>query len=148
MPGPTYNIVSLNGVKVSGSLFVDTLTVNTALTTPVGYVIDSASYALTASYALNASAGSTKSINSVSINTAAGSNANTDYIYFVTGTTAITLPTAVGNTNYYTIKRVGTNTVTINTTSSQTIDGSQPITLNVQYQSVTLISDGANWNII
>ena len=90
-----------------------------------------------------------KSVNSVSINTAAGSTANTDYIYLVSGTTTITLPTAVSNTNLYTIKNVGTNTVSIATTSSQTIDGSSsPITLPVQYTSLTLISNGLNWNII
>jgi hypothetical protein len=90
----------------------------------------------------------TRVISSVSTATAAGSAAATDYVYLVSGTTTVTLPTAVGNSNQYTIKRVGTNTVTIGTTSSQTMDGSTSITLNVQYQSLTFISDGANWNII
>jgi hypothetical protein len=92
---------------------------------------------------------SSTSINSVSSNTTAGSAAGTDYVYLVSGTTTITLPTAVGNTNLYTIKRVGTNTVSIATTSSQTIDGStSPITINVQNVSLTLVSDGSNWKII
>ena len=44
---------------------------------------------------------------------------------------------------------MGTSTVSIATTSSQTIDGSaSPITINVQYVSITVVSDGANWNII
>jgi len=89
-----------------------------------------------------------RSINVVSTTTSAGSVAGTDYIYLVSGTTTITLPTPVGNTNQYTIKRVGTNTVSIATTSG-TIDGSaSPITINVQYASLTLVSDGTNWNII
>ena len=91
----------------------------------------------------------TRSVNVVSIATAAGSTAGTDYVYLVSGTTTVTLPTAVGNTNLYTIKRVGTNTVSIATTSSQTIDGSSsPITINVQNVSLDLISNGSNWNII
>jgi hypothetical protein len=95
-----------------------------------------------------ASGGFAKSINSVSINTAAGSTASTDYFYFASGTINITLPTAVGNNNNYVIKNVGTGVVTIDTTSSQTIDGSLTAPIRVQYLSLTLISDGANWNII
>ena len=89
-----------------------------------------------------------KSINSVSGNTNAGNNQSTDYIYFASNTITITLPTAISNTNSYVIKNVGTGIITINTTSSQTIDGSLTALINVQYLSLTLISDGANWNII
>ena len=89
-----------------------------------------------------------KSINSVSGNTNAGSNQSTDYIYFASNTITITLPTAINNTNSYVIKNVGTGTITINTTSSQTIDGSLTAPIRVQYLSLTIISDGANWNII
>lgn len=92
--------------------------------------------------------GITRSVNSISTPTTAGATASTDYIYLVTGTTTLTLPTAVGNTNRYSVKRVGTNTVTIATTSAQTIDGSSTATLLVQYVSIDLISDGANWNVI
>ena len=96
-----------------------------------------------------AGTGISRGIYSVSTNTSAGSGANVDYVYLVSGTTTITLPTAVGNTNTYTIKRVNTGVVSIATTSSQTIDGSaSPITINVRYVSLTLVSDGANWNII
>jgi len=89
-----------------------------------------------------------KSINVVSVNTNAGSASSTDYVYLASGTINVTLPTAVGNQNLYTIKNVGTGTITIDTTSSQTIDGSLTAPIKVQYLSLTLISDGANWNII
>jgi hypothetical protein len=96
-----------------------------------------------------AGTGIARSVNSVSTNTAAGSGANVDYVYLVSGTTTITLPTAVGNTNRYTIKNSGIGVVSIATTSSQTIDGSSsPININVRYVSLDLMSDGANWNII
>jgi hypothetical protein len=96
-----------------------------------------------------AGTGIARSVNSVSSNTSAGSGSNVDYVYLVSGTTTITLPTAVGNTNRYTIKRSGTGVVSIATTSSQTIDGSSsPITINVQYVSIDLISNGTNWEII
>ena len=89
-----------------------------------------------------------RSVNVVSTSTGAGAASDTDYVYLVSGTTTITMPTAVGNTNLYTIKNIGTNTITIATTSAQTIDGSSTITILVKYASVDLTSDGANWNII
>lgn len=84
---------------------------------------------------------------SVSTTTSAGSDENTDYVYLISGTTTLTLPTAVGNTNLYTVKNVGTGTVTIATTGGQTLDGSSVITMPVRYTSVDLISDNSNWNV-
>lgn len=95
----------------------------------------------------SSSGGVSRSIQSVSTNTNAGSAASTDYVYFVSGTTAVTLPTAVSNTNRYTMKNTGINTVTINTTAAQTIDGATSISL-VQDAAVDIISDGSNWRII
>ena len=110
--------------------------------------INGTSYDLSADRSWTITASAT-SVNVVSTNTAAGSAASTDYVYLVSGTTTITLPTAVGNTNRYTIKNSGTGVVSIATTSSQTIDGSSsPITINVQYVSIDLISNGTDWEII
>lgn len=92
--------------------------------------------------------GIARSISSISSPTNAGATAATDYVYLVSGTTTLTLPTAVGNSNLYTIKNTGSATVTIATTSAQTIDGSASATLPVQYTSIDLISDGSNWNVV
>ena len=92
--------------------------------------------------------GNATTISSVSINTTAGSAAYTDYVYLVSGTTTITMPTAVGNTARYTIKNVGVATVTVGTSLGETIDGSLTAPLPVQYTSLDLVSDGTNWNII
>ena len=62
-----------------------------------------------------------------------------------------TLPTAVGNTGYiFWIKRIsgGSNTATIDTTSSQTIDGQSTAVLTVEYEAIGLYSNGTNWEII
>lgn len=91
--------------------------------------------------------GITRSINNISTNTVAGSTASTDYVYLVSGTTTLTLPDAATVTNLYTIKNVGTGTVTVNTTSAQTIDGSATASLPVRYTSIDLESDGSNWNV-
>lgn len=66
------------------------------------------------------------------------------------GTITVTLPTAVGTHNVHSIKKVdsSSHSVTINTTSSQTIDGGSTATILIQYASISVVSDGSNWNII
>lgn len=93
------------------------------------------------------STNTTRSVSTISSPTTAGSVTGTDYIYFVSAAVTVTLPTAVSNTNQYTIKNTSTGTVTIATTSGQLIDGSTPITL-IANQSVNIISDNTNWQII
>ena len=78
----------------------------------------------------------------------------TDYTTRVdaaTGNKIITLPTSVGiSGRIYIIKKVDSsaNTVTINTTSSQTIDGALTIVLSAQYKYISVQSNGATWDII
>lgn len=91
--------------------------------------------------------GTVRSINSISGDTTAGSTSGTDYVYLCSGTLTLTLPTAVANTNLYTIKNVGTGVVTIAFTGGQTGDGSTTMIMSVQYTSVDLISDTVNWNV-
>lgn len=65
-----------------------------------------------------------------------------------TGSFTITLPTAVGITGrIYIIKNTGAGTITMATTSSQTIDGSAPGTLS-GLTPLRLMSNGANWIVI
>lgn len=98
---------------------------------------------------LNTTAGSfSRSVNTISVNTTAGTTVNTEYVYLVSGTTTLTLPTAVGNSNQYAIKNTGSAVVTVATTSSQTIDGSTIATMPVANSALTFVSDGANWFIV
>lgn len=66
------------------------------------------------------------------------------------GTFTLTLPTAVGNTNLYTLKKIDSTAtaVSIATTSSQTIDGITTAALTSQYESLQLYSDGSNWQVL
>ena len=67
-----------------------------------------------------------------------------------TGAFSVTLPTSVGITGkVFTIKKVDStaNAVTVATTSSQTIDGATTRALSIQYDAITVQSDGANWII-
>ena len=88
--------------------------------------------------------GITRSINSVNVNTTAGNTALTDYVYLCTGTINLTLPSATGNANSYTIKNNGTGVVTV----VGTIDGGTNAVLSVQYTSITVVSDGTSWSVI
>lgn len=72
-----------------------------------------------------------------------------DNVILANSSNPITLPTAASITGrVYTIKNIYNGAVTINTTSSQTIDGASSYSLSAQYKYVTVISNGANWFII
>ena len=65
------------------------------------------------------------------------------------GAFTVNLPSAVSNTAKITIKKIaGSNNLTIDGNGSQTIDGGLTAVLVRIYESVTLISDNANWHII
>jgi len=66
------------------------------------------------------------------------------------GAVSIVLPDATATYNIYNIKKTdsSTNTVTINTTSSQKIDDSISVVIQVQYTCVSVVSDGTKWHII
>lgn len=82
--------------------------------------------------------------------TAASSFTSNDYTISCTGVSGynVTLPTAVGITGtIYIIKNKSGATKTLDTTSSQTIDGSTTQSI-ASGNSMTVQSDGANWEII
>jgi hypothetical protein len=65
-----------------------------------------------------------------------------------TGSFTVTLPSAVGCTGkIYVVKNSGTGTISLATTSSQTIDGVTSKSMSVQYSTFTLMSNGSNWII-
>jgi hypothetical protein len=65
------------------------------------------------------------------------------------GAFTINLPTAVSNTAIIIIKKVaGSGALTIDGNSTETIDGGTTATINKVYESITLISDNTNWQIV
>jgi hypothetical protein len=135
-----------NGTSPTATSPTDTLTF---ANTDGNVIITGNSVTKTLTFNLNPSIISgTRVITLVSAPTTLGAAARTDYVYAVSGTTTVTLPTAVGNTNLYTVKNVGSSTVTIATTSNQTIDGSTTVSLPVSNTSLDLVSNGTNWMII
>jgi len=61
----------------------------------------------------------------------------------------INLPTAVDNQAVYHLKKTASaNSMILEGTLSETIDGDTTITVTQQYESLTLVSDGTNWSVI
>lgn len=73
----------------------------------------------------------------------------TDDTVFANGTFTVTLPTAVGcGGQAFTIKNIGTGTITVATTAGQLIDGATTYVLATQYDAITVKSNGATWWIV
>jgi len=73
------------------------------------------------------------------------------YILNPSASINVNLPSASTVTSgyKYNIKNVSaTASLTVDPNSTETIDGATTYTLNVQYQSLTIVSDGSNWHII
>jgi hypothetical protein len=70
-----------------------------------------------------------------------------DSVFIVNGAYALTLPTAIGDKNKYTVKNNHSADITVYTNLGQTIDGSLTVSL-IPNQSLEFISNGSNWFII
>ena len=93
------------------------------------------------------SGGTVRVVQNVATNITAGAAAATDYAYNASAGAHITLPTAVGNTNLYTVKKTDTSAVQVLFTGGQTADGSSVITFPIQNMELGFLSNGTNWAI-
>jgi len=74
---------------------------------------------------------------------------NLDCVINVDGDYTITLPLASENEGkIYHIKNISTEQVTVKTSDSELIDGSETALIKTQYESIKLISDGTGWSIL
>lgn len=91
--------------------------------------------------------GTSRSINTVIVSSVVAATASTDIVVIAGAGIKLDMPTAVGNTNLYTIKNKFASSVMVAGNGAETIDGDANIILAVKYVSVDLISDNANWHI-
>jgi hypothetical protein len=95
--------------------------------------------------------GSAYSVTSVSTTYSETATSGTKIIKADTsgGTFVVTLPTAVGNTATIIVKKTaGTAALTVDGAGTETIDGGLTAVINKVYESITLISDNTNWQIV
>jgi hypothetical protein len=63
---------------------------------------------------------------------------------------SVYLSPAANNSDCFVIKKIDStaNVLTITPDGVETIDGSSSVTISIQHTSLTLVTDGSNWNII
>lgn len=72
-----------------------------------------------------------------------------ELIVLVTGAAVnVTLPSAVGNRAKITFKLTVAGTLTLTAASGETIDGGTSAVTSIRYTAITIVSDGANWQVI
>jgi len=72
-----------------------------------------------------------------------------DDVVICNGTFTVSLPSAVDMLGRsFTVKNIGTGTITVDPNDSETIDDGLTAVLRIQYGSITFISDGTEWWII
>jgi hypothetical protein len=101
-----------------------------------------------ASVVATGGSGITRSVALTAVSSTIGEVAATDYVALATVGVKITLPTAVSNTNLYTVKNFSTSSVLVVTTAGQAIDDSDTALLPSQYQSLSFISNNSIWGIV
>jgi hypothetical protein len=124
---------------VAGTGIVETIVAGTGIT------VDDTDPANPIVSATGGGGGITRSVSTISTPTTAGATALTDYVYFISNTT-LTLPTAVSNTNRYTVKCLS-GTCVVDGDGTETIDGTATIGIQVE-DSVDLISNNTEWKVV
>ncbi|MFN3003378.1 hypothetical protein [Mycolicibacterium wolinskyi] len=86
----------------------------------------------------------TRVVISVSDDVTMAAASDTDYVYLLDRGAEATLPTAVGNTNRYTVKNLAIGASRLIAPNGQEVDGGRHVRLG-RNDAVDVISDGQNW---
>lgn len=93
--------------------------------------------------------GITRTVSVITANTTGGTTANTDYVYHASATgITFTLPTAISNTNLYTVKNFTGSSVLVAVSAGQTIDQSATALMASMNESLSFISNGSVWGVV
>lgn len=91
--------------------------------------------------------GITRNVATTIVSSVIGAVASTDYVVVAGAGIKLTLPTAVGNTNLYTIKNKVASSVLVVADGVETIDDATTALMETKYTAIDLISDNAAWHI-
>ena len=149
--------LSLDG-RSSGTLYMQapsvisdpwTLTLPTTDGTAGQYLLtDGNGVTQWASVTATGGSGITRASSIITANTTGGNTASTDYVYFAEAGMTFTLPTAVSNTNLYTVKNMAATSVLVATSAGQTIDGSDTALIAQQYEALSFMSNNSVWGVV
>lgn len=93
-------------------------------------------------------AGTNRTVSILSVSSTLAAAASTDYVYFANVGINLTLPTAVSNSNLYTIKNDSTSSVLVSTTAGQTIDDSATALMASENESLSFVSNASIWGVV
>ena len=133
---------SLNVTEVDGAPYVSSVT---TIVVSNGTLTDDGGGQVTISTGGGGS-GITRTTSVLSVSSTLGASAQTDYVFFANVGVALTLPTAVGNSNLYTVKNVSGSSVLV--ISGQGIDDSPSALMPSNYESLSFISNGSVYGVV
>lgn len=156
-PGSVRGALDLAGATAQTvRLQVPSIAGNWALTLPVNdgsagqYLLtDGNGITQWASVTAAGGSGITRSVSVITANTTGGDTSSTDYVYFASATgMTFTLPTAIGNSNLYTIKNFTASSVRVATTDGETIDQSAIALMSSMNESLSFMSNNSVWGVV
>ena len=103
---------------------------------------------ISASVLTGGATGLARSVSVLSVSSTLAAAAATDYVFFANVGVRLTLPTAISNSNLYTVKNMATSSVQVAAAAGQDIDGSATVLLPTQYESLTFISNSSVWGVV
>ena len=92
--------------------------------------------------------GITRTTSIVTATTTLPAAASTDYVFFCAAGIQILMPTAISNTDLYTVKNTSTSSVLIVASVGQAIDGSATALMPTENESLSFISNNSVWGVV
>ncbi len=92
--------------------------------------------------------GITRSVSVLSVSSTLADAAITDYVFFPNVGVNLTLPTAVSNSNLYTIKNFSSSSVLVSAAAGEDIDGSTTVLIATNNESLSFISNNSVWGVV
>jgi hypothetical protein len=146
LPGATSGTVTTQVASAAGTW---TLTLPTTAGSTGQYLItDGNGITQWASVTASGGSGITRITSVITASQTAASAGSKDYVYFCNAGLNLTLPTAVGNNNLYTIKNTSASSVIVTTTGGETIDGSASALIPIQNISLDIVSNNSVWGVV
>lgn len=142
--GATAQTVGIQAASTAGN-WVMTLPVNDGSTGQY-LLTDGNGITQWASVTAVGGSGITRNVSIITANTTAADSASVDYVYFAEAGMQFTLPTAVGNSNLYTVKNHSNSSVLV--IAPEGVDGSATALMPSNNESLSFMSNNSIWGVV